>query len=225
MSAETTNRGEPPNEEELSASPNIEEILAAFDADRLEPTKASLLYRLGLFAVAVAMVFLPLIYLGIILITGWSVFYHAMNHTDLMSGNTGGGGGAVLAYLAPLVIGPIAILFMVKPLFARREEAEATLTLEEGEAPALNLFVRKICEAVGAPQPKEIEIDCQVNAAASFRRGWLSLFGQDLKLIVGLPLVAGMSLRSFGGVLAHEFGHFAQGAGMRLTFVIRNINA
>src|SRR5213075_671827 len=26
------------------------------------------------------------------------------------------------------------------------------------------------------------------------------------------------------GVLAHEFGHFAQGAGMRLTYVIRKFN-
>lgn len=223
MSAEVTNHSESPTREKVSESPNIDEILATFEAGHLEPEKASLLYRLGLFAVAVAMVFLPLIYLGLIMVTGWGVFYHAMNHSDLMSGETGG--GAVLAYLAPLIIGPIAILFMVKPLFARREEAEATLTLKDGEAPALKLFVHKICKAVGAPQPKEIEIDCQVNAAASFRRGWLSLFGQDLKLIVGLPLVAGMSLRSFGGVLAHEFGHFAQGAGMRLTFVIRNINA
>ena len=31
-------------------------------------------------------------------------------------------------------------------------------------------------------------------------------------------------MRQFAGVLAHEFGHFAQGAGMRLTYVIRRIN-
>src|SRR5258708_35082571 len=33
-----------------------------------------------------------------------------------------------------------------------------------------------------------------------------------------------MSLRQFSGVLAHEFGHFSQGAGMRLTYVIRSIS-
>ena len=224
MSIQETNRGAPTKKETPSAEPDIEEILSAFETDRLESTKVSALYRLGLLAVAVAMVFLPLVYLGIIVSTAWGVVYHAVHHTDLMSASTGGGGGAVLAYLAPIIVGPIAILFMVKPLFARRGEVDSSLLLKEDEAPALKLFVRRICEAVGAPQPKEIEIDCQVNAAASFRRGWLSLFGQDLKLIVGLPLVAGMSLRSFGGVLAHEFGHFAQGAGMRLTFVIRNIN-
>ena len=44
-------------------------------------------------------------------------------------------------------------------------------------------------------------------------------------LTIGLPLVAGLSAREFGGVLAHEFGHFAQGGGMRLTAVVRGVNA
>jgi hypothetical protein len=50
------------------------------------------------------------------------------------------------------------------------------------------------------------------------------MFGNDLVLTIGMPLVAGMSLRQFAGVLAHEFGHFSQGAGMRLSFIIRSIN-
>ena len=37
--------------------------------------------------------------------------------------------------------------------------------------------------------------------------------------------MAGLSVRQFGGVLAHEFGHFSQGAGMRLTFIVRSVNA
>lgn len=224
MNIQETNRDALPPQQASGASPAIEEILAAFEKESVEPVKVSLWYRLGLLAVAVAMVFLPLVYVGLILFIAWAVGYHATHHLDLFS-SQGDGRGALLAYLTPLVMGPIAILFMIKPLFARRVESETTRTLEDGEAPALKLFVNRICSVVGAPQPTEIEIDCQVNAAASFRRGWLSLFGQDLTLIVGLPLVAGMSLRSFGGVLAHEFGHFSQGAGMRLTFVIRNINA
>jgi len=48
--------------------------------------------------------------------------------------------------------------------------------------------------------------------------------GNDLVLAAGLPLVAWLSLRQFAGVLAHEFGHFSQGAGMRPTYVIRSIS-
>ena len=44
-------------------------------------------------------------------------------------------------------------------------------------------------------------------------------------LTVGLPLVEGLNVRQLGGVLAHEFGHFAQGSGMCLTYLIRSVNA
>src|SRR6185369_1001304 len=46
-----------------------------------------------------------------------------------------------------------------------------------------------------------------------------------LVLTIGLPLVAGLDTRQLAGVLAHEFGHFTQGFGMRLTYIIRTINA
>ena len=36
-------------------------------------------------------------------------------------------------------------------------------------------------------------------------------------MTIGLPLVAGMSLRELTGVLSHEFGHFRQGSGMRMN--------
>jgi Zn-dependent protease with chaperone function len=77
---------------------------------------------------------------------------------------------------------------------------------------------------VGAPMPKRIDLDCNLNAAAGFRRGALSLFGQDLVLLIGLPLVANLNLREFAGVIAHEFGHFTQGFAMRLSYVIRRVN-
>ena len=68
-------------------------------------------------------------------------------------------------------------------------------------------------------------VNCDVNASAGFRKGFLSIIArQDLVLVIGLPLVAGLTLRQFAGVLAHEFGHFTQGAGMRLGYVIRMIN-
>jgi Zn-dependent protease with chaperone function len=85
--------------------------------------------------------------------------------------------------------------------------------------------VDRLCDSVRAPRPREIHIDAQVNASASFRRGVLSFFGNDLVLTLGLPLVSGLTLRQFAGVLAHEFGHFAQGGGMRLTYVVRTISA
>jgi hypothetical protein len=120
--------------------------------------------------------------------------------------------------------GAVLVFFMIKPLFARRASHAQPLALNPGAEPLLFAFVTKLCQTVGAPFPTRIDIDCQLNASASFRRGAFSFLGHDLVLTIGLPLVAGLSLREFAGVLAHEFGHFTQGFGMRLTYVIRSVN-
>lgn len=77
---------------------------------------------------------------------------------------------------------------------------------------------------MGAPVPQNSDINCDVNVFASFRCGLLGFIGKDLNLTVGLPLVAELNLRQFAGVLTHEFGHFAQGTGMRFTYIIRSIS-
>jgi Zn-dependent protease with chaperone function len=50
------------------------------------------------------------------------------------------------------------------------------------------------------------------------------LIGNDLTLTLGAPLLAGLTAQQLAGVVAHEFGHFSQGAGMRLSYVIRSIS-
>jgi hypothetical protein len=131
----------------------------------------------------------------------------------------------LIAYIGPLFIGLVLVFFMIKPLFARRAPKAQPLALNPGAEPAVYAFVAKICELVGAPMPKQIELDCQLNAAAGFRRGFLSMFGHDLVLVIGVPLVASFNLRGFAGILAHEFGHFTQGFGMRLNYIVYRINA
>ena len=51
------------------------------------------------------------------------------------------------------------------------------------------------------------------------------MLGSDLVLTIGVPLAAVLSIQQFVGILAHEFGHFSQGTGMRLSYIIRSINA
>jgi hypothetical protein len=118
----------------------------------------------------------------------------------------------------------ILLLFMVKPIFARRPKPPEPTSLDPAQEPTLFAFVEHLCAAVGAARPRRIDVDMQVNASAGFCRGLRSMIGNDLVLTIGLPLVAGMTLRQFTGVLAHEFGHFSQGTGMRVTYVIRTVN-
>ena len=50
------------------------------------------------------------------------------------------------------------------------------------------------------------------------------MIGNDLVLTIGLPLAATMSVRELTAVLAHEFGHFSQGVGMRFSYLTVVIN-
>jgi hypothetical protein len=67
-------------------------------------------------------------------------------------------------------------------------------------------------------------LDCDLNASAGLRRGWLSFFSNDLLLTIGLPLVAGLNTRQFAAVVAHELGHCTQWLALRLGYIIRRVN-
>ncbi len=202
------------------------QVAAAFSGV-VPKTRVSLFYQLGLLIVAVTMVILPLIYFALVGAAGWCVYWWATHGTFLFSG--GGGGRLMLfklvAYITPLFIGLVVVFFMFKPLLARRAPAAQPLALNPSAEPVIFALVRCICDTVRAPFPKRIDVDCQLNASAGFRRGLRSFLGNDLVLTIGMPLVAGMSARQFAGIVAHEFGHFTQGFGMRLTYLIRSINA
>jgi Zn-dependent protease with chaperone function len=182
------------------------------------PTRTGLPYKVGLVVVTFMMVLLPLAYMGVIAATAWGVVWYLRHATWLFER---GGLLHLLLYLGPAAAGGILVFFMVKPFFARQTKGPAPITLDPAQEPLLFAFVNKICALVGAPAPGRIDADCQVNASASLSRG---VWSRDLVLTIGLPLASGLDMRQFAGVLAHEFGHFAQGAGMRLTYVIRHIN-
>ena len=128
-------------------------------------------------------------------------------------------------YFLLLIAGGITLIFMIKPLFARRPKQPPPLEITRAQQPEVFAFIDDICALVRAPRPRHVFVDMQINASASFSRHFGSLLRRDLTLTIGLPLVTELSVREFGGVLAHEFGHFAQGAGMRITYVIRSSNA
>jgi Zn-dependent protease with chaperone function len=199
-------------------------VMAGFTGP-IQRVRISLVYRLGILLVTAVMVVLPLIYVGLIAVVAYGVYWHMVNNIGILG--TVRGRGAIftfLIYVAPLVVGAILILFMIKPLFAAPARRGRTRSLTRDSDPLLFKFVARICETVRAPTPSRIDIDHQINASASFRRGLLSFLGSDLVLTIGMPLAGGLSLQQFAGVLAHEFGHFSQGAGMRLTYIIRAIS-
>jgi Zn-dependent protease with chaperone function len=114
---------------------------------------------------------------------------------------------------------------MIKPLFSRSPASRRERFLEVGKDPLLFALVARVARCIGAPQPRQIAVDCSVNASASFGSWFGVFFGGDLALTIGLPLAAGLNARQLAGILAHELGHLSQSHGMRLGYVVRSINA
>lgn len=175
------------------------------------------------------MLILPCIYAALIASVCWGVYYFAVNDFMAIWGWSLGHTKYALAIkvicsVTPLLAGGTIALFMVKPFFARRARQMQPLALDPQMEPRVYSCVNEICRLLAAPAPTRIQLDCAVNASAHFEGGWSGLFRNKLILTLGLPLVAGLSERELAGVIAHEFGHFRQGVGMRLSYVIRRVN-
>lgn len=201
----------------------MQEILDAFEGT-IEPVPVTWFYRITVVLVTGVMLLLPIVYVLLIAAAAGLTYYHATAHTFLLR-RVGNIWILLFGYVGPLLAGIILVFFMIKPLFARQAKAGKLRSLEFGQEPLLFAIVTRIARAVRAPEPKRIDVDCQVNATASFGSGLGGLFGRDLVLTIGLPLVAGLSVQQLAGVVAHELGHFSQGVGMRLTYLIRSVNA
>jgi len=188
----------------------------------IPPCQITFFYKLGLVVVAFAMVILPILYMALIAATAYSTWYYAVNYDapDVSSVM-----GKIFCYIGPLFCGITMVVFMIKPLFSRSTRSPFSHIVSAEHEPGLFAVIREICRIVGAAPPKEIHIDTDVNASAGFRSGFWSIFMRgDMKLTVGLPLIEGLPLTNFCGIIAHEFGHFTQGNAMRLTYIIRSIN-
>lgn len=200
-------------------------LLKAVEAG-IEPVPISMGYRMGILLIGSVMLLLPFAYLALLLLFGHTIYWHAAYLNHLAPGQFKHQSDVSgIAIFGSLVLAPIILLFLLKPLFYREpKETGKPQRLKESAEPFLFEYVAAICDSVGSPVPKSIRVNCDVNASAGLRRGFVSLFGDDLTLTIGLPLVAGMTVRELTGVLAHEFGHFAQTAGMRASYVTGYIN-
>lgn len=201
---------------------NRADIMRGFTGEHLKPHGVSPMYRLAMCVVTFAMVLLPLVYLAMIAAVGWGVFWY-LQHGVVILAEVRSIWGIAL-FLAPIAAGVAMIFVLIGPLFSERKRGPEPLFVTRGQEPELWALVERICAEVRAPLPRKIAVSCEVNASAGFEPGLLAFLLGRLRLTVGLPLVRGLSLGQLTGVLAHEFGHFSQGGGMRFTYVIRSIS-
>jgi Zn-dependent protease with chaperone function len=201
-------------------APTLDDLLAALP-ERIEPVRRSRAFRLRLALAVLTLLLVLSIYLALVVITSYGVWSHFTS--DAFAGAVRRIFVEPSAYIAFCIAGPILCVFLVKPIFTMRSATQPAVTLDRSVEPRLFAFVERLCAAQGAPAPRKIRVDTAINASASLRHGLISLFRDDLVLTVGLPLARTMTVREFTGILAHEFGHFAQGGAMRLSYLIRSM--
>ena len=105
-------------------------------------------------------------------------------------------------------------VFLVKSLFTVRRSANpGGIEVTSADEPVLFDFLHRLADEIGAPRPHRVFITPEVNAAVFYDLSLVNLiFPSKKNLIIGLGLVNVLNLGELKAVLAHEFGHFAQGA-------------
>ncbi|MFT4522223.1 MAG: Zn-dependent protease with chaperone function [Bacteroidia bacterium] len=178
---------------------------------------ASYKYR-AILAIAAIILFFILylsMVVGLAALTYWTIIYpiEYVNKFTIMVKIFAVAGSAMLLF------------FTVKFIFKLKNvQPNNRLPLLKGQNPELEDFIKKICAETGAPLPKDIYVDPDVNAYVSYTNTWQSLFLPTKKnLTIGMGLIDCVNLTEFKAIVAHEFGHFAQRS-MKIGSYIHSAN-
>ncbi|MBK3626338.1 M48 family metalloprotease [Streptomyces sp. MBT49] len=77
------------------------------------------------------------------------------------------------------------------------------------DQPELWEQVRAAAEVVGERPPEEVYLVAEVNAGVAEQSRLLGLLSGRRRMLLGVPLLAGMTVPRLRAILAHEFGHYA----------------
>lgn len=170
---------------------------------------------LAVLAIITFFVLYVLLIIGLGYLVVWAFTYDMLDVNKLtILGKLGAIAGSIMLFV-----------FTLKFIFKLKNHKPANrIKLNKEDYPQLFEFVYQICKETGAPKPKSIYVDPDVNAYVSYTNVWLSLFfptGKDLT--IGLGLVSALDMSEFKAVTAHEFGHFAQKS-MKIGSYIHSAN-
>lgn len=106
------------------------------------------------------------------------------------------------------LLGALVILASIIP--RRRRFVPPGPVLTEAAAPGLFHELGSISEATAVPLPAQVYAVLEVNAGVARVGGFLGVGAREI-LLVGLPLMAVLTVSELRSVLAHEFGHYHGG--------------
>ncbi|MEZ6096124.1 MAG: M48 family metalloprotease [Pirellulaceae bacterium] len=207
---------------DMSPNEKKQQVQKIFQAllNPIDPVERSGAYKMGVVGASLVLTMMFLAYIFALVVVFWTLLNLIV--MVIASFNIGLGFAISLAFSCVIGIALLSVLLaMLKPLFFESQDEFEEIELYPDQEPILFQFVERVCKAVGAPPPVRIAVNPHVNAGASFVSGALD---NRMRLIIGLPLVLALDTRQFAGVIAHEFGHFTQDSGMRLTYLVRSLD-
>lgn len=109
-----------------------------------------------------------------------------------------------------LLVGFIAA--MVRRLVLVGRQRRGYLDVSAAEQPELHAFVNHIANLLGGPVPSAIKLDAEVGLLLRPQRLHNVVLGGGPELIIGLPLLYGLSARQLSGVIAHAYAGYTREA-------------
>lgn len=163
-------------------------------------------YKLKAILAIFAILLFFILYLALVVSLLYLVFISLIYEVELINTFT------ILLKIGAIGASIMLFFFTLKFIFkVKKNTPKNRLKLKREDQKELWDFIYKICDETGAPKPKNIYIDPDVNAYVAYSNMWLSLFLPVKKeLTVGLGLISCLNLSEFKAVVSHEFGHFAQ---------------
>lgn len=127
-------------------------------------------------------------------------------------------GGSIIAAI-------MIVIFLFKFIFSSTKfNDEGLVEIQRKDHPKLYAIIDEIVLKVGTDFPKKVYLSNELNASVFYDSSFMSMFFPTRKnLHIGLSLVNLMSEDELKGILAHEFGHFAQRT-MKVGSYIYNFN-
>ncbi|WP_299710118.1 M48 family metallopeptidase [uncultured Tenacibaculum sp.] len=182
-------------------------------------TKLPSSYKIKASLAVLAILLFFVLYVALVVSLGYLTYYsfiYEITHINKIT---------VLMKIGAIAGSAMLFVFTLKFIFKlKNHKPENRIKLNKVEHENLWAFVNQICNETGAPKPKNIYVDPDVNAYVSYSNIWLSLFLPIKKeLTIGLGLVDSLNLTEFKAVITHEFGHFAQRA-MKIGSYINSAN-
>ncbi|MDP2346080.1 MAG: M48 family metallopeptidase [Deltaproteobacteria bacterium] len=125
---------------------------------------------------------------------------------------------SMLFVVCPALGFVLAAISLLSPLFRAREiSTRVPIVVTRASEPVLFHLIDACARAVQTRAPDEVHFDCDSNAAV------VSTQGRTI-LILGLPVVACLSVRELAGLLSHELGHVRQGFSRRLLLQVVRVH-